>query len=288
MGRGFITWAGPRTGAIVFFTVLCLLFPDHSFAWGRNGQRLVVNKAIDTLEALPPEFRGFFESSRAVLAQHVTDPLDGIAKSPTERRNHFILLDKYGRFPFEALPRSYKAAVTKFGKPKLDANGLLPWQIGVYSEKLTEAMKAGKWDEARLDAAILANYVAEAHDPFNTTDDFDGRLSAQPGVNERFGAALIDRYSSFFPMRPNDAVFVSDPTDRAFEACLSSHSWLETILLADRNARRGESSFNDEYYDRFYNQAAAILIRQLSDAATDVGSFWYTAWKNAGSPQLPH
>ncbi len=288
MGRGFITWAGPRTGAIILFTVLCLLFPDHSFAWGRNGQRLVVNKAIDTLEALPPEFRGFFESSRAVLAQHVTDPLDAIAKSPTERRNHFILLDKYGRFPFEALPRSYKAAVTKFGKPKLDANGLLPWQIGVYSEKLTEAMKAGKWDEARLDAAILANYVAEAHDPFNTTDDFDGRLSAQPGVNERFGTALIDRYSSFFPMRPNDAVFVSDPTDRAFEACLSSHSWLETILLADRNARRGESSFNDEYYDRFYNQAAAILIRQLSDAATDVGSFWFTAWKNAGSPQLPH
>jgi len=29
-------------------------------------------------------------------------------------------------------------------------------------------------------------------------------------------------------------------------------------------------------YDRFYNQAAAILIRQLSDAATDVGSFWLT------------
>jgi len=79
-------------------------------------------------------------------------------------------------------------------------------------------------------------------------------------------------------MRPNDAFFISDPTDRAFEACLGSHSWLETILLADRNARRGENSFTDEYYDRFYNQAAAILIRQLSDAATDVGSFWLTAW----------
>jgi len=209
-------------------------------------------------------------------------------ETPAERHNHFILLDKYGRFPFEALPRNYKAAVTKFGKAKLDANGLLPWQIGVYSEKLTEAMKAGKWEEAKLYAAILANYVAEAHDPFDTTDNFDGRLSAQPGVNERFGTTLIDRYSSFFPMRPNDAIFINDPTDRAFEACLSSHSWLETILLADRNARRGENSFNDEYYDRFYNQAAAILIRQLSDAATDVGSFWLTAWKNAGSPQLPH
>src|SRR2546430_11412186 len=205
MGRRFITRAGRRTGAIVFFTVLCLLFPDHSFAWGRNGQRLVVNKAIDTLEALPPEFRGFCDSSRALLAQQVPDPLDAIAKSPTERRNHFILLDKYGRFPFEALPRNYKSAVTKFGKLKLEANGLLPWQIGVYSEKLTEAFRTGKWDEAKLDAAILAHYVAQAHDPFSTTDNSDGRLSGQTGINDRFGGNLIDRYSSFFPIRPKDA-----------------------------------------------------------------------------------
>ena len=285
MCRVVLHWMRQRTGLFFFCAALGLSLPDPSFAWGRNGQRLVVNKAVETL---PADIRPFFESNRALLSQHVTDPLDAIAKSPAERHNHFILLDKYGRFPFGALPRGYKAAVTKFGKAKLDANGLLPWQIGVYSEKLTEAMKAGKWDEARLDAAILANYVAEAHDPFNTTDNFDGRLSAQPGVNERFGTTLIDRYSSFFPMRPNDAVFVGDPTDHAFEACLSSHSWLETILMADRKARRGENSFNDEYYDHFYNQAAAILIRQLSDAATDVGSFWLTAWVTAGRPQLPH
>jgi hypothetical protein len=265
--------------------VIFLSFPQVLRAWGRGGHRLVVNKAIDTL---PPDIRWYFEANRAVLSQHVTNPLDEIPKTPAERHNHFIALDKYGRFPFEALPRVYKTAVTKFGKAKLEANGLLPWQIGVYSEKLTQAMKAGKWDEARLDAAILANYVAEAHDPFNTTDNFDGHLSGQAGINERFGAVLIDRYSSFFPMRPNDAIFISDPTDYAFEACLRSHSWLETVLLADHNARRGENAFTDEYYDRFYNQAAAILIRQLSDAATDVGSFWLTAWINAGRPQLPH
>src|SRR5437879_12290662 len=114
MGQWFMTLPGRRARVIVFFAALCLLFPGQSFAWGRNGHRLVVNKAIDTLETLPPEFRGFFESSRGLLVQHVTDPLDAIAKSPTERRNHFILLDKYGRFTFEALPRSYKAAVTKF------------------------------------------------------------------------------------------------------------------------------------------------------------------------------
>lgn len=285
MQRFFFQRAGSRTKTVLAFAALCLLCPQNARAWGRNAQRLIVNKAIDTL---PPDIRGFFEANRALLVQHVTDPLDSIAKNPAERRNHYIYLDKYGRFPFDALPRVYKAALAKLGKAKLDANGLLPWQIGVYSQKLTEALKAGKWEEARLDVAILANYVAEAHDPFNTTDNFDGHLSGQMGISDRFGATLIDRYSSFFPMRPNDAVFISDPTDYAFDACLRSHSWLETILMADRTALHGENSYTDEYYDRFYNQAAAILIRQLSDAATDVGSFWFTAWNNAGRPALPH
>ena len=274
-----------RHAVLAFGIVSFLFLPQNSWAWGRNAHRLIINKAVDTL---PGDVRAFFEAGRGSLLQHVTDPLDALAKNPADRRNAFIALDKYGRFPFEALPRSYKAAVTKFGKVKLDANGLLPWQIGVYSEKLTNALKAGKWDEARVDAAILAHYVAQAHDPFSTTDNFDGRLSGQAGINERFGSTLIDRYSSFFPMRPNDAAFISDPTDHAFDACLSAHRWLESILLADRNALRGENSYTDEYYDRFYNEAGAILIRQLSDAATDVASFWLTAWNNAGRPALPH
>jgi hypothetical protein len=272
---------------IMLFVAAAVLaaFPRPTQAWGRNAQRLIVNKAVDTL---PADIRSFFEANRGSLMQHVTAPLDILAKSPTERRNQFIALDKYGRFPFEALPRQYKAALTKFGKAKLDSNGLLPWEIGVYSEKLTEAFKAGKWDEARLDAAMLAYYVALAHDPFATTDNSDGHLSGQTGIDERFGATLIDRFSSFFPMRPNDAFFISDPTDHAFDDCLGAHRWLESILLADRDALRGENSHTDEYYDRFYNQAGAILIRQLSDAATDVGSFWLTSWNNAGRPALPH
>lgn len=274
-----------RLIALLVAAVAFAAFPSCAEAWGRNAHRLIINKAVDTL---PADVRSFFEAGRGSLLQHVTDPLDSLARNPAEKRNDFIALDKYGRFPFEALPRSYKAAVTKFGKLKLEANGLLPWQIGVYSQKLTEAFRAGKWDEARLDAAILAHYVAQAHDPFNTTDNSDGHLSGQTGINERFGSTLIDRYSSFFPMRPNDAAFISDPTDHAFDACLRAHRWLESILLADRNAFRGENSYTDEYYDRFYNEAGAILIRQLSDAATDVGSFWLTAWNNAGRPALPH
>ncbi|MGA2420481.1 MAG: hypothetical protein ABSG69_10375 [Candidatus Acidiferrum sp.] len=264
---------------------LCAFCPHTARAWGRSGQKLVINQAIETL---PPELRGYFDANRAFLLEHVSDPLEVLAKSSAERRNHYLYLDKYGRFPFVMLPRNYKAAVAKIGKWKLEGNGLLPWQVGVYSQKLTEAMRLGRWDEAKEDAALLALYVSETDDPFHTTDNFDGKLSGQMGIDERFGTTLVDRFSSFFPMRPNDASFIGDPTDHAFEACLASHAWIENVELADRNAHIGLSTYTDEYYDRFYNLSAAILIRQLSNAATDTGSYWLTAWINAGKPPLPH
>lgn len=265
--------------------VVCFgILPSPALCWGNNAQRVIVSHAVDTL---PADIRAFFEVNRNFLVQHVNDPVNLLEKHPKERENHFIELDKYGKFPFEGLPRSYKAALEKYSKYRIDSTGLLPWEIGVYSAKLTDDMRNGRWDEAKIDAAFLADYVAEAHDPFNTTENYDGKMSGQSGVNERFNTMLVDRFSSFFLLNPHDAFFITDPTDYAFDMCLNAHSLLESVLLADRNAKRGLSSYTDEYYDRFYNLAAAPLIKQLSDASTDVGSYWLTAWTNAGKPPLP-
>jgi hypothetical protein len=265
--------------------LLCLLgAPGCAHGWGANAHKLVTGKAV---ESLPPEMRGFFEANRSVLTQRVTEPLEWLKKNPGEARNQYIYLDKYGRFPFGGVPRDYNAARTKLGRRALEANGLLPWQIGVFSQKLTEAFRNHDWEAAKGHAAALAFYVALAHDPFQTTENGDGALSGQTGVNRRFGTHLLDRFGLFFFIRPNEAVYINDPTDHAFESCLGAHSWLENILLADRRARAGTADYTDQYYDRFYNQAGAVLVRQLSDAAGDIGSYWLTAWRNAGSPQLP-
>lgn len=271
-------------GTLAALAGLLALLPSPAYAWGATAHRVITNKAVD---ALPPEVRGFFEAHRNFLVLQSVGPVEQMEKDPNEKRNHFIYLDRYGRFPFDALPRDYQVAVRRYGRRTIAANGVLPWQVGVYSEKLTNAMKAGNWEEARQAAAMLAHFVAEAHDPFTTTENFDGMMSGQPGVNSRFSASLVDRYSMFFFVRPNDAVLVRDPTDRAFEVVLSAHSWIENILLADRRARRGLNGYTDEYYDRFYNQAGAIMIRQITDAASEVGSYWLSAWIHAGRPPLP-
>jgi hypothetical protein len=274
-----------RFALAVCVALALLVSPQRAGAWGANGQKLIANKAIETL---PPELQAFFETNRNAIVQHVTEPLDWRSKNPvSEAYNQQIFLDRYGRFPFDALPRDFKAAQRKHGVRTIATNGVLPWQIGVYSLKLTNAFKARNWDEVREIAGVLAFYVAQAHDPFSTTENFDGRLTNQQGLDQRFGNSLVDRFSLFLFIRPNDAFHIADPTDHAFETCLNAHSWLSQLLLADRRARRGLPDYTDDYYDRLYSQAGAILVRQISDAATNVGSFWLTSWINAGRPPLP-
>ena len=275
------------SGAALFLAVLLLTLPS-SYSWGENADRLVANKAMDTL---PEEMQPFFQANRQFIIQHVSDPQESVPKSlnPFEhpRPADFIALDHYGPFPFSALPREYNHAIVKFYRRTLDEYGVLPWQVGLYSKRLTDAFHDRNWNEAKLSAALLAHYVTAAHDPFKTTVNFDGKLTGQAGVNDRFGGGLVDRYQLFFFLKPGEAVFIHDPTDRAFEICLTAHSLLESVLLADRRAHTGLSGYTDEYYDRFYAQAGTLLASQLSDAATDVGSYWMTAWINAGRPQLP-
>jgi hypothetical protein len=263
---------------------LMVLAQAASYAWGENGERLVTNKAIDTL---PQEMGTFFQDNRQYLVQHVIDAGALDAKIAADEHKDYIQLDHYGTFPYAALPRVYNSAVTKYSRRTLETYGLLPWQIGIYSKKLTDAFQDHNWAEAKVSAATVAHYVAAAHDPFNTTINFDGKLSGQLGVRERFDSFLVDRYQLFFFVKPNEAAFISDPTDHAFEMALEAHSWLENILLADRRAHQNLTGYTDEYYDHFYAQAGAVLVRQLSDASTDIGSYWMTAWINAGRPALP-
>jgi hypothetical protein len=267
--------------AFLFLMLLFGLWP--AFGWGENGQRLVTNKAVDTL---PAEMQPFFSANRQFIVQHVSDPETG-TQAAEDLHNHFIQLDHYGQFPFTALPHVYTAASTKFTRRVLETYGLLPWQIGIYSKKLTDAFQAQDWAAAKLAASALAFYVAAAHDPFNTTINNTGSLSGQPGVNERFSIGLVDRYQLFFFVKPDEAEFLRDPTEYAFEMALNAHSSLEGILLADLRSHDGQTSYGDEYYDRFYAKAGAVLVRELSDASTDIGSYWMTAWINAGRPQLP-
>jgi hypothetical protein len=263
---------------------LCLGRPELALGWGPTAHDIVDTWAI---QVLPPEIRSFFENNRQFLVEHANDPDEMMKKDRYERMRHYIYLDKYGAFPYLALPHDYGHAKEVFNSWRINRDGVLPWQIGEFSLRLTKSMKEGNWEEVKLNAAALAHYVADAHDPLHTTQNFDGQLTLQTGLLARFDIHLFDRYSKLFIMHPDDAVKIDDPTEYAFQTCLASNVWVNLILWSDLRARDGSTDYNEDYYDRFYNQVGPTVVEEINAAAHDAGSYWYTAWLNAGRPQLP-
>jgi len=261
-----------------------LVLVQPSVGWEPTGVRLVTNKGID---ALPYPLRSFFEAHRYEIATLASDPSRWEEAHRKQPYHGYIRLDAYGEFPFAELPRRYEGAQRKYGHQRLTQRGTLPWQIGLYSLRLQEALQAGDTERIVQQAALLAHYVAEAHDPFNTTKNFDGSRTGQVGVDARYARSLVERYQMFFIIRPGGAFKIADPTEYAFGMVLEAYSWVDNILLADSRARAEQPDYNDAYYDTFYDQAGAILIHQLTSASQNIGSYWYTAWVNAGSPTLP-
>ncbi|MBZ5546053.1 MAG: hypothetical protein LAO07_20690 [Acidobacteriia bacterium] len=264
--------------------LILLATSGTAFAWGPTAHRLVNNWAVETL---PPDIRGFFAANRQFLIDHANDPDAWMEKDRYERKRHYMYLDKYGMFPYLELPHNFKQAVEKLGGGPINRNGLLPWHVGEYSLRLTNALKAQKWDEAKELAAALGHYVADTHDPLHTTSNYDGQLTGQTGLSARFGVTLMDRFQGFFIFRPARATKIEDPTEHAFDAVLEANTWVDQIVLADRVALKGLRDYNDDYLDRFYTEIGSFAVRELNNAAQDAGSYWYTAWLNAGRPQLP-
>ena len=85
------------------------------FGWGETADRLVTNRAVDTL---PQEMQPFFYANRQFLVEHVGAADEADAKNGTARHTDFIQLDHYGPFPFSALPREYNGGHHEIQPPR--------------------------------------------------------------------------------------------------------------------------------------------------------------------------
>ena len=72
--------------------------------------------------------------------------------------------------------------------------------------------------------------------PFNTTINMDGKLSAQPGVNERFSSGLVDRYQLFF-LRATQRGGLHSRSHRSRVRTLLDRSFLARKCAAGRSSR---------------------------------------------------
>jgi hypothetical protein len=259
-------------------------------AWGGGGHRLILDRAI---QLLPPELRAAFDAERATLVEHASDPdLWRVAGFEEEAPRHFLDMDAYGPFPFGALPRDLGAAIEKYGTETVTKNGLLPWRVAEIRGRLVRAFEAhgngqryGLGNAVYL-SAVLAHYVADAHQPFHAVLNYDGQLTSQHGIHARFEDELPARFASRLTYAPAAPRPVFETRDATFEALASGAMLVEGLLAADRRAAEGRTEYDDGYYETFFTAARPVLERRMSEAITAVAGIILGAWEQAGKPDL--
>lgn len=277
-----------------------LVFNYNVYCWGFYAHQKINYYAVFLL---PPEMMVLFKPNISFLSEHAIDPDKRRYAVPEEGPRHYIDIDRYGEYPYLALPRKWSEAVEKFGEDSVKENGIVPWHVQTMLNRLTNAFKEKNYSYIMKYSAEIGHYIADAHVPLHASSNHNGQLTNQKGIHgfweSRVPELLAEKEWDFFIGK---ADYIKDPGDFIWKRVLESARAADTVLTYEAYLTR---QFSDDQKYSFENRNGKT-IRQYSSAFTiaynkkldgmierrmrqsiyAIASFWYTAWVNAGQPDL--
>ena len=284
----------------IFFFVVLFAVSTKSFCWGFFAHKKINNYAVFLL---PPQMLVLYKPNIDFIITHAVDPDMRRNVVANEAPRHYIDIDHYGKYPYTELPRKWSDAVAKFGEDTLQANGIVPWHVQIMLTRLTDAFKVKDFFQIMKNSADIGHYIADAHVPLHTSSNHDGQMTGQKGIHafweSRVPELLADKEFDFFIGK---AQYIKNPGEYIWARVLESAKAADSVLLFEKELTKQFGS--DKKYA--FEQRNNILVKQYSSAFTiaynkkldgmverrmrlaiiSVASFWYTAWVNAGQPDL--
>jgi hypothetical protein len=256
-----------------------LLSAAPAAAWGLAAHQAVTARAIDTL---PKGLKEYYKAHRLEMP---TLSLEATAaEEATDRR---FAADRMLPFPFLDLART-EAALKAGHAEAADKAGRLPWLIQESYGRLVEAFRAKDKNRILAESDAISALVADLHNPLALTDNADGQKTGQHGLWTRFTARLPEVLQGMnrLKLEPDAAHFLDQPKEHVFSMMNATYVWLDNVLYEEDLAHRGHSDYGDIYYEDLAGRAGPVVRERLSKAAGNAGSYWYTAWTEAGRPEL--
>ena len=273
---------------LIIFVFLFLILPNPSFPWGRKGHAIINANAVSLMPAPVNSFFLFYKDSLALL---VGEPDEWKKRNPKLRNRHFIDLDMLDVFPFRNIPVSYKEALSRFGRKKLRRAGILPWAIEIHYKSLVKTFRRRKWKYVRNDLIALAHYIGDGHQPLHLTANYDGRKTNNPGIHSRYETELLERFPEKYINLPKKHLvkptrIIKFLNRRSFNFMIQSYTQIEPINKADIRCKHNRPNYNSAYFACFEKEIGSKLRTQLARAASQVSAFWFSAWIEAGKPEM--
>ena len=283
-----------------FLLFLLLSLYQQSFCWGFYAHKKINYYAVFLL---PPEMIAFYKQNIDFLSEHAVDPDKRRYAVKEEGARHYIDIDHYGTYPFNELPHNWDSAVTKFSIETIQQNGIVPWWLQTMAYRLTEAFKQKNVSGILKLSAEIGHYLADAHVPLHASSNHNGQLTGQRGIHgfweSRIPELLAENKWDFFIGK---AEYIKNPPEFIWKRVLESAAASDTVLkyeqqLTSRFPPDEKFSFENrngviirQYSTAFsiaYDQLLKGMIeRRMRQSIFAVASFWYTAWVNAGQPEL--
>ncbi len=269
-------------------------------AWGFYGHRLINRLAV---YLLPPDMLVLFKPHIEFLSEHSVDPDKRRYSVGGEAPRHYIDLDHYGQWPYPELPRSWNLAVARYTEDTLQAHGIVPWWTQVMLNRLTEAFKAGDQMRILRTAADIGHYIGDAHVPLHACTNYNGRLTGQEGIHGFWESRIPELFAeNEFDFFIGKAAYLPRPDVFIWERVLESAAAADTVLKTEAvlNARFAPDKkyayeerlgkitrqYSAAYSRAYSDMLNGMIERRMRQSIYAVAAFWYTAWVNAGQPDL--
>ena len=284
-----------------YFVIFVLLSISHQCSsWGFFAHRKINYYAVFLL---PPEMLVLYKPHILFLSEHAVDPDKRRYLVAQEAPRHFIDIDKYGKFPFKELPRKWDSAIARFGQDSVISNGIVPWWILIMVQRLTRAFREKNAPAILKLSAEIGHYISDAHVPLHACSNHNGQFTNQKGIHafweSRIPELLADRSFNFFIGK---AAYIKDPAKYIWERVLESGAAADTVLLFEKDLARqfptdqkfgfeprNESTirqYSFQYSLAYNNKLNGMIERRMRQSVYSTASLWYTAWVNAGQPDL--
>ncbi|HEX8514768.1 MAG TPA: zinc dependent phospholipase C family protein [Bacteroidia bacterium] len=287
--------------ALPLIALSLLLIPpsEPAYTWGFFAHKKINRMAVFTL---PSEMMGFYKVHLEFISEHAVDPDKRRYANPDEAPRHYIDIDHYGEHAFDSVPKFWKAAVKKYTEDTLKAYGIVPWHIEKMVYRLTEAFKNENLDLILHYSADLGHYVADSHVPLHTTENYNGQKTNQKGIHGFWESRIPELKSDEYDYFVGKAKYVEKPINLAWETVKASNAAVDSVLKfeAELNSKydpdkkysfenRGAmlmKVYSKEYTLDYDKMIEGMVERRMRTAIVTTGSLWYTAWVNAGKPDL--
>lgn len=237
------------------------------------------------------------------ITEHAVDPDKRRYAVKEEAPRHFIDIDYYGKYPWPDLPRKWNDAVAKYSEDTLNTYGIVPWYIPKMMSRLTKAFKDKDFSRILKYSAEIGHYIADAHVPLHASSNHDGQLTNQKVIHafweSRVPELLSEKEFDFFIGK---AAYIKDPADFIWARVMESGQEADSVLTMERELtkqftpdakysfeeRNGKiiRQYSSAFTIAFNKKLDGMIERRMRQAIFAIASFWYTAWVNAGQPDL--